>query len=210
MDINQAARLLNEVNIKTICGTNLIQEYHEQNENYYRLGKKDENWVFLFVKGEKKTVEEEEIQKTFDNESDASKYYYLFELSRYYFEQYINPFEIKNKDINIGETECTILNLKEAFDRIGIKEIYYDFNNLIKEHSICLEEIDNNTSEVKFIGNGKKIIFQTLRLEKWLAYYATYKFTYYLFLLDRHCELLIKNKEVESPFTDEEYSIFLK
>ncbi|AAK79987.1 hypothetical protein BJV85_001849 [Clostridium acetobutylicum] len=210
MNINQVARLLNKVNIKTISGENFIEEYHEQGENYYKVEKKDREWFFSFVKGERKTEEEEEIKETFDNEQDASKYYYLIELSKRYHNKYIYKFQMNNEDINIGEYECSLNNLKGAFERIGVKDIYYNFNNFIKEHSICLEKIDNETSRVKFIGNYNKVIIQTLKLENWLAYYTMYRRVYALFLLDKHCELLIKAGEIDKTFTDEEYSIFIK
>ncbi|URZ02574.1 hypothetical protein [Clostridium felsineum] len=210
MNINQVARLLNEANIKTISGKDFIEEYHEQSENYYKLEKRDRVWIFSFAKGERKTEEETEIKSTFYNEQDACKYYYLIELSKMYNDQYIYKFKMNNEDINIGEYECSLNNLKEAFERIGVKKIYYDFNNFIKEHSICLEKIDNETSRVKFIGNYNKVIIQTLQLENWLAYYTMYRRVYALFLLDKHCELLIKAGEIDKPFTDEEYSIFIK
>lgn len=210
MNINQVTRLLNSINRKTISGESYIEQFHEQSENYYKLAKKDEKWVVLFVIGERKTEEVEEVKKVFDNESEASKYYYLFELGRYCWKQYIHHFIMKNEDINIGRYNCTIDNLKEAFDRIGIKENYYDFNNMIKKHSICLEKIDSSRSQFKFVGNGKNIIYKTLILENWRAYYIMFKDTYGLFLLDRYCEVLIKNKEIEKPFTDEEYKIFLR
>lgn len=210
MNISQVAKLLNESGRKTIYKNNLIEELHEQSENYYKLEERDDKWIFLFVKCEKNSEGIEEIIKIFDNEEDASKYYYLVQLSSNYYNQYILPFEMNNKDINIGELECTISNLKQAFDRLGIKENYYSFTEVKNEHSILLNQFDNDTSQVKFIGDGCRVISETLKLDNWIAYYAMYKFVYYLFLLDKHCEILIKSKEIEMPFSDEEYSIFLK
>ena len=63
-----------------------------------------------------------------------------------YYSQYIAIFEEENKDINISGQECTISNLKEAYDRLGINESYYSFNNVEKEHSICLQEIGKDKS----------------------------------------------------------------
>jgi len=166
MTITQVARLLNEVNRKTICRTNSLEEFHGQSENYYKLEKKKEGWIFFFVECEKQD-EEENIRKIFSNERDAIAFYYLYELNWAYYSQYISTFEMKNNDINIGELECTISNLKEAFDRLGIKENYYNFNNVESEHNICLKEIGKDKGQVKFIGNGNKVILKTLQLENW-------------------------------------------
>ena len=126
-----------------------------------------------------------------------------------YYSQYIAIFEEENKDINIGGQECTISNLIEAFDRLGINESYYSFNNVEKEHSICLQEIGKDKSQVKFIGSGNKIVLKTLEMENWDTYDTMFMHVYLLFLLDSYCQLLLKNKEIDIPFSDEEYKIFL-
>ena len=209
MNISQVGRLLNEASRKTICKVNSLEEFHGQNENYYKLEKKDQVWIFSFVQCEK-IDEEENIRKILKNEKEASIFYYLYELSSGYRQQYIRSFEMNNKDIKIGRLECTILSIKQAFDRLGIKENYYNFKNVESEHSICLKKISDDKSQVKFIGKDNKIIFESLELENWNAYSAMYKWVYLLFLLDRHCEILAKNKEIEVPFSDEEYNIFLR
>ena len=209
MNKNQVVRLLNEANKKTICGANSLEEVHGLSESYYKLERKKDEWTFLFVECEKQD-EEENIRKIFSNEKDAITFYYLYELADSYYSQYIYPFKIKNKDTKIGQLECTISNLKEAFDRLGIKESYYNFENIENEHSICLKQIGNDKSQVRFIGKDNKIILKTLELENWSAYSVMYMNVYLLFLLDKHCELLIKNKEIEVPFSDEEYSVFIR
>ena len=153
MNINQAGRLLNEANRKTICNTNSLEEFRGQAENYYKLEKKGEEWSFVFVACERNSKGIEETIKTFENESEASIFYYLYELSKWYRQQYIHPFIRKHKDLNIGRQECKVSEVKEAFNRLGIQENYYNFKNVENEHSICLKEIGNGKSRFSFIGN---------------------------------------------------------
>ncbi|VBB09034.1 Hypothetical protein LUCI_4320 [Lucifera butyrica] len=210
MNISQVARLLNEADVKTRCGPNLLEEIVGRREGYYRLEKRNEEWLYIFIDCEKREPGVEEIHKRFVNEYEAVMFYYFKKLSQKYRSQYVYPFEEQNKDIRIGWPDFNLANLKEAIKRLGIKENYYDFNNVKKEHSICLEEVSKNTSKVKFIGNGNNVILETLELENWDAYSAMFTRVYLLFLLDRYCKSLIKSKEIEKTFSDNEYSIFIK
>ncbi|MEI3615033.1 hypothetical protein [Pseudogracilibacillus sp. SO30301A] len=190
MNIEQVKKLLNEKQILTFSTKKSLEQVKDQGENFYKLRFKNEKWEFLFIQQER-SDEKETVLKRFDNESNACKYYFLFELNTYFFYQYVYKFELNNKDINIGEPNCTISDLKSAFTRLNIDEKYYSFNEAKKEHSIFLDMQNNKESRVKFIGDYKKEIFETPILENWLAYYAMYKFVYYLYLLDKECELLL-------------------
>ena len=64
MNIKQVARLLNEADIKTRCEINLLEGVIGRDENYYRLEKKNEKWIYIFVNCEKGKPGIEEIQKT--------------------------------------------------------------------------------------------------------------------------------------------------
>jgi len=46
-------------------------------------------------------------------------------------------------------------------------------------------------------------------MENWDTYDTMFMHVYLLFLLDSYCQLLLKNKEIDIPFSDEEYKIFL-
>ncbi|MEK5521411.1 hypothetical protein [Heyndrickxia sp. FSL W8-0423] len=208
MNIEQVSNLLNEDGIVTINTKNSLEEFRNQDENYYKLEFNGHLWEFMFVACEKNSDGNKKVLKVFSYEASASKYYYLFELSKHYFNKYIFPFESKNKDINIGEIDCEIGNLKEAFNRLNIDDNYFSFDGVKKEHSIFLNIINNKESNVKFIGENNKEIFETPVMDNWLTFYSMYKFVYYLYLLDKKSNLLQKEKGINCEFTDQDYNVF--
>jgi len=211
MNIKQVARLLNDVGVKTLATDDFLKPDVDYGVNYYQLmiNKDNNKWEFLYVPREKRSSGGEEIIKTFDDEASASKYYYLTELHSYYRNYYVYPFQLGNKEINIGESNFTLKNLNEAFWRLNISKKYYSFDEKIKEYSMFLEKINKDESKVHFLGRGGKKVNSSLVLENWLAYYSMYRLVYTLYLFDKHYADLIKNKEIAHIFTDEDYKTLL-
>ncbi len=81
MNIVQVSKLLNNESIVTIYTKNSLEEYREQDDNFYKLEFSGNAWEFLFVSCEKNSKGIKETLKTFNDETSASMYYYLFELS---------------------------------------------------------------------------------------------------------------------------------
>src|SRR5690625_517353 len=129
----------------------------------------------------------------------------LIQLESYFFYKYIQPFELKNKDINFGMPDSTLKELKEAFRRLNVDPSYYSLDGKVKEHSMFLETINNEESKVYFIGENGEIVNTSLVLENWEAYDHMYQSVYYLYLLDQDYANLLKNKEIAHKFTDEDY-----
>src|SRR5699024_11274469 len=124
-----------------------------------KLNDETGKWEFIYVPHERRSFGGEEIEKSFNDEVGASNYYYLRQLSSYYYFKYIQPFELKNKDINFGMPDSTLKELKEAFTRLNINTSYYSFNGKVKEHSMLLERVNKEESKVYFMGqNGKEIL----------------------------------------------------
>lgn len=211
MNIKQVARLLNDVGVKTLATDVFLKPDVDYGVNYYQLmiNKDNNKWEFLYVPREKRSSGGEEIIKTFDDEASASKYYYLTELHSYYRNYYVYPFQLGNKEINIGKSNFTLKNLNEAFWRLNISKKYYSFDEKIKEYSMFLEKINKDESKVHFLGRGGKKVNSSLVLENWLAYYSMYRLVYTLYLFDKHYADLIKNKEIAHIFTDEDYKTLL-
>ena len=179
--------------------------------NYYklRLNKSKNKWEFLYVPHERRSSGGEEVEKSYADESSASKYYYLMELRSYFRNYYVYPFQLSNKEVNIGEFNFTFENLKEALRILNINKKYYSFDGKVKECSMFLETINNEESKVYFFGRKGKEVNASLILENWLAYSYMYRSVYYLYLLDQHYADLIKNKEIGHIFTDEDYKTVL-
>jgi len=207
MNIKQVARLLNDIGVETLVTDTSLGPDVDYGVNYYKLlfNNSNNKWEFLYVPHERRSSGGEEIIKTFDDEASASKYYYLIELRSYFRSYYVYPFQLSNKEINIGEFNFTFENLKEAFQRLNINREYYNFDGKVKEHSMFLETINNEESKLYFIGKNEKVVNASLTQENWLIYSAMYRSVYYLYLLDQHYADLLKNKEIGHIFTDEDY-----
>jgi len=207
MNIKQVARLLNDIGVETVATDTSLRPKIDYGVNYYMLKLNDETgkWDFIYVPHERRSFGGEEIEKSFEDEASASKYYYLIQLESYFYYKYIQPFELKNKDINFGMPDSTLKELKEAFRRLDMDPSYYSFDGEVKEHSMFLETINNEESKVCFIGENGEIVNTSLVLENWEAYDHMYQTVYYLYLLDQHYANLLKNKEIGHKFTDEDY-----
>ncbi len=46
-------------------------------------------------------------------------------------------------------------------------------------------------------------------MENWLSYYSMYKFVYYLYLLDKKVDNLLKDSEIDCKFSDQDYNDFI-
>lgn len=208
MDIELTAQLLKEENIISFFTNTSIEQDRKQDENYSKLLKNDEIWGFYFVTCERNSEGNSEKLNKFFDEADACKYYYLFSLSKYYFRKYIFSYEKNNRSLNIGLPSFELSNLKEALVRLKIRGLYYSFNGENKNHSIQLISVNDRESRVEFIGEQGLTVFSTEVLENWLAYYAMYKYVYYLHLLDQKNEELMK-RTINLNLTDQDYYVFM-
>src|SRR5690625_1131464 len=211
MNIKQVARLLNDIGVETVAADESLGPDVGYGVNYYKLmlNKSNNKWELLYVPHERRSSGGEEIRKTFEDEASASKYYYLHQLSSYYFFKYIQPFKLKNKELNIGRPSLKLESLKEAFRRLNMDTSYYSFGGKISGHSIFLEKISNEESKVYFLGRKGKEVNASTVLENWLAYLNMYQSVYYLYLFDQHYADLVKNKEIGHIFTDGDYKTVL-
>src|SRR5690625_1431861 len=207
MNTNQVASLLNDISVETVATDTSLRPEIDYGVNYYKLmlNKSNNKWEFLYVPNERRSFGGEEIRKIFDDEASASKYYYLIQLDCYFFYKYIQPFELKNQDINFGMPGSTLKELKEAFSRLNMDPSYYSLDGKVKEDSMLLEKVNKEESKVYLIGQNNKGINASIAQEYWLMYSAMYQRVYYLYLLDQHYAELLRNKEIGHIFTDEDY-----
>lgn len=211
MNIKKIARLLNGIGKPMIATNTSLKPDVDYGINYYklRLNKDNNKWELLYCPHERRSSGGEEVEKSFNDEASASKYYYLFQINSHFYEKYIRRFNHNNKNLNIGSPNFRFEDLKEAFRRLNIEKKYYSFNGKVKERSIFLEKVNNEKSKVYFIGLDGKEVIVTLPLEHWEAYFAMYRLVYYLYLFDQHYADLIKSKEIGHIFTDEDYKTVL-
>ncbi|MEI3613626.1 hypothetical protein [Pseudogracilibacillus sp. SO30301A] len=105
--------------------------------------------------------------------------------------------------------EFSLEVLKETLLRLGISSKYYNLNGNMKNHSIILERINDTESKVKLIGKEGEVLGETMKLENGEAYNAMYHDLYKFYLLNQYCQKLIATNEIDQPFTDDDYKMFL-
>src|SRR5690625_3960651 len=207
MNIKQVARLLNDIGVETVATDTSLGPDVDYGVNYYMLKLNNETgkWEFLFMQRERQNSGDQHLIKNFDDKAEVIKYYYLFQLSSFFFNECVQTFELKNKDINIGWPNFNLENLREALKRLDIDPSYYSLDGKVKEHSMLLEKVNKEESKLYFIGQNKKVVNASLAQENWQIYSAMYQRVYFLYLLDQHYADLIKNNEIGHIFTDEDY-----
>src|SRR5690625_1809263 len=211
MNIKEVARLLNDIDRPMIITQTTLEPDVDYGVNYYMLKLNNETgkWEFFFMQRERQNSGGENLIKSFGDKAEAIKYYYLFQLHSYFFNNYVHPFQFNNRDINMGRPSFNLENLKEAFKRLDMDPSYYSLDGKVKEHSMLLEKINKEENKVYFMGRGGKEVDATLVLDNWEAYSEMYRTVYYLYLLDQYYADLIKNKEIGDIFTDEDYKVIL-
>jgi len=208
LNIQRVYELLTDIGISTIATETSLEPDVEQGENVYKLREQNGIWEFLHVQYEKQDGKEE-IKTTFNKESTATRFYFFFQLSSYFFNTYTYLFERKEKELNIGEPNFTIENLKEAFHRLNIPSRYYSLDGTIKNHCFILDKVNEKESREKFVNINGVILDETMVLENWLTYSFMYQDVYKLYLLDQYYEKLIENGEIQHELTDEDYKMYL-
>src|SRR5690625_3679160 len=211
MNIKQVARLLNDIGVETVATDTSFGPDVDYGVNYYMLKLNNETgkWEFFFMQRERQNSGGENLIKSFGDKAEAIKYYYLFQLHSYFFNNYVHPFQFNNKDINMGRPSLHLVNLKESFRRLNVDPSYYSLDGKVKEHSMLLEKVNEGESKLYFIGQNEKVVNASLAQENWLIYSAMYRSVYYLYLFDQHYADLIKNEEIGHIFTDEDYKTVL-
>src|SRR5690625_4725850 len=209
MNLNLIYGLLTEKNISFTLKENILKENTGPWNDYKKLQLNNGNWELIHVKWERANGDEELI-KSFKDESIACKLFYLYRLSYYFTFQYVLPFYKENKDINFyGGELFTLENLKEGLHRAGIPKQYYSLDGKLKEHSVVLERINEKKSKMLHIGRNLQKVSETLVIYNWEIYDEIFTDAYMIYLLDQECDELIKKGVIEERFTDEDYRFFL-
>src|SRR5690625_1605945 len=111
MNIKQVTRLLNDIGVETVATDTSFGPDVDYGVNYYMLKLNNETgkWEFIYVPHERRSFGGEEIEKSFNDEAGASKYYYLRQLSSYYYSKYIRSEEHTSELQSRGQLVCRLL-----------------------------------------------------------------------------------------------------
>src|SRR5699024_2114832 len=123
MNIKKVCKLLTNLGVPTTTTDTSIEEAAGHGGDIYRLRKKPNTRKSLFVHDEQRDGNGE-LLATFNDENTALKFYFYYELSSFFFRNYIRPFKRDNKDIFKGIRNFTLNKLKEAFRRLDIPSEY--------------------------------------------------------------------------------------
>lgn len=205
MNIKQAAEFLEQEGIRVKATAESIYVALEmQDENIYKLEKRGDQWVYVFVEYERNSSGKESELKVFQDEAEAANYYFLATLQSHYYNKYIFPYREQNPENQIGTPACTLNHLKNALRSLPAKQANYRFfEEDPVPHSIHIKRANPTECMVQYIGSKNQIAVETIALEDWVAYSAMFDFVYLLSLLDQ------KSKESGISLTDEDYATFI-
>lgn len=211
MKIEQVVELLQKIGVEISVSKKLdtLEKTRNIDENYYKLVKKNNQWAYVFVESEKTTNTLETIERKFNNENEALTFFYLLELSVFFKNKYIYPFESKHENIFEDIYKLDDIKIENMFQKINIPKEFYDFKNVKSGRRIAFNTIQSDASQIIFFSKEGKILFQSIEMENWESYWLMFRSVYLLYLVESYANSLLEMKLIDRLFTDEEYSLIL-
>ena len=180
MTVNEMQKIFVIENIiVNIYNNEILEEQHENGENYYMIKLNEGSWIFILSK---RGVED--IKLTFDTKEQAIRFFCIFEIKRKFISEYIN-YAVRNNDILYSD-DLDKENLIELFNKYSIKSKYYNLNNTPLTESICLKKLNNDEYVVELINKKMDCIFKSEVLDKHSALFMCFRWTYLYYLLLTH------------------------
>lgn len=203
MELQEMLRIFDFENIQVDnINDRYIEEKHDNGENYYRLELLQNSWNFVFVQKEK--MSKYDIQKEFKTRKDAIKYFCFYELRDMYSNKYLDKV-IENNEL-IGTDGFEIDDLLNIFHTLLIDDKMYAFVNK-KNKAVNLMKMSDDIYVVAYINENGTIIHKTIELDKNTAFYAMFRWTYLLSILNNHLIQMKSMGLLTEEVSDNEYKI---
>ena len=204
---------MNNLGIVTTCNDDFLKEIKPPYENYYKLEKSNNTWLFgLFMVEKQNNPYLKEIKK-FDSETEGAKYFLLNRLSAYYFSERVRQFIMRYDELDIGGATFNASKLNRAMSLIGIPSSTLVIGKLenkrLDNRIIKLTEEDEASFIVSFIDSNGKVIQSTIPLDYQRALFIVFKKVYLLYLFEREVSGLLDKKGLKKDISDKDISIFL-
>ncbi|NRD78587.1 hypothetical protein HPT25_14585 [Bacillus sp. BRMEA1] len=209
MNIKQVADILGQERIQvevTADSLHVIPSF--QDENIYKLEKRGNQRIYLFIQYERGSGKET-ILETFQSEEEAAIYFLLVTLQSSFYHNYIFPNKEKNASLNMGNPNFTIADLQTALSSLHVGHVNYSiYDEATVPHSKHLSRVTPSESKVQFIGKNNQVVIETMELENWDAYSVMFDFVYLLALLDEIVNRLVQANQLKG-LSDDEIATFL-
>ncbi|MBU5465774.1 hypothetical protein KQI49_02895 [Virgibacillus sp. MSJ-26] len=207
MDIKITAKMLNDVGKKIIYNKNKLEEVVPDFQNYYVLKKAEDKWVYGLFMQEGNNQPYLKSDEQFLKESEASKYFFLKQLSRFYFNTIIKSFIQKHPALGIGRPQFDEESLLNSFKSAGIpKEILSKEKD--NKMSVSIEE-KGDKYIVVYYGNGGKEINSTYPIAKSQALFLAFRKGFLLHLYETRVKDLLRKNGLKDEITDKDINIFI-
>ncbi|MFS0820217.1 hypothetical protein [Bacillus sp. 1P02SD] len=201
MNKNQLIQICKYVGIEVSFDNHILKEVKSPYVNYAQLefGNTIEYSEMNF---EGRPGPEKEGIVTFNNEANATKYFLINLLKKFYFND-IFPGDNPVHDFsNINE-------LISYFQKLGVPNSLYTFNT--KNPQTIYSEIDtNNNMLISYMNRNNQKSFTTMPLSIDRGIFVMYRLTYSLHLIKELEQKLIQQGLLHEKFDDEDIELFIK
>ncbi|MFT0804203.1 hypothetical protein VSK91_23055 [Bacillus swezeyi] len=210
MNINQACKLLNALGKLISIKDGYIKEEVPPYENYYKLEKNKDKWVYGLWMCERENTPYMKVVKEFDNEAEGVKYFFLDRLSSYYFLKKVQPFMMEHGELDIGGPTFDKNKLYQAMSILKIpSSLSVLEKSEIKNRAIMLTKEDETNSVVSFVDGRGNVIQSTIAIKNQRALFIAFKKIYMLYIFENEIINLLKAQGIANDFSEKDINIFL-
>ncbi|MFB6498289.1 hypothetical protein [Bacillus haynesii] len=210
MNINQALKILNKLGKSTTLEDSCIKENVAPYENFYKLKKDKDKWVYGLFMVERQNNPYLEITKEFDNEVEGAKHFFLDRLSSFYFLEKFQLFVMEHEELDIGGPTFDQSKLFQAMSILGIPASLFALGqSQVKNRAIMLEIEDEASSIVSFVNNKGNVIQSTVAIQNQRALFIAFKKVYLLYQFENEVKNLLEAEGIANNFSEGDINTFL-
>lgn len=201
MTLDQLKQMCEELGIKINVDPEVINGVKGYCKNYNQVEKAGETWIYSEVNFESRPAPEKENIVTFDNETEAIKYFFLKTLRNFY----SNKIHTPNNPVRKFRT---VQEMENLFKNLGIKEEFYSFS--VKRPQEVYGEIEGDMVRVSYLDANTQRKFAMMPMNLDRDFFAMYRLTYSLSMLKDVENEFLQKGVLRERFDDHDIELFIK
>ncbi|MEH6974203.1 hypothetical protein [Bacillus sp. JJ675] len=210
MDIKQACTLLNRIGKPVSLQDSGIKEDVPPYENYHRLEKRTDKWIYGLFVCERENNPYLKTIKEFNEEVEGVKYFFLDRLSSFYFLNKIQAFMRDHEELDIGGPKFDDNKLLKAMSLFGIPSSFFVLRQSeIKSKAIMMTKVDEDHSIISFVNSNGNVIHSTISIKNQRALFIAFKKIFMLYIFENEVIKLLESEGIANEFSERDVNTFL-
>lgn len=210
MNINQAHKMLNKLGKSTTLEDSCIKENVAPYENFHKLEKDKDKWVYGLFMVERQNNPYLQITKKFDTEVEGAKHFFLDSLSSFYFLEKFQRFVMEHEELDIGGSTFDQSKLLKAMSILGVPASLFALGqSQVRNRAIMLEKEDETSSIVSFVNDKGNVIQSTVAIRNQRALFIALKKVYLLYKFENEVKNLLETEGIANNFSEGDIKTFL-